>query len=113
MTRERFPLSRSPTAEVRPAIPASHNRLAEEFIYRFFLQWPMWSTFDRVWLRIDGPLPHPEDGPVIGYMNHPSWWDGYMPLLLHREVFRRRFENYLMMDYQQLQRYRFFSWIGV
>lgn len=98
---------------VTPHIPAHHSRIAEEAIYRLLVQWPTWTQFDRVWLKIEGPLPRPADGPLIGYLNHPSWWDGYMAFLLHRELFRRAYENYLMMDERQLRLYRFFSWIGV
>lgn len=98
---------------VTPRIPAGHHRLAEELIYRLLVQWPTWSQFDRVWLKVEGELPTPGHGPLISYMSHPSWWDGYMAFLLHREVFRRGFENYLMMDERQLKSYRFFSWIGV
>ena len=97
----------------KPAITAHHNRLAEEVIYRLLVQLPARSTFSRVWLKIEGPLPHPADGPLIGYLNHPSWWDGYATFFLHREIFRRRFIPYLMMDERQLRAYRFFSWIGV
>lgn len=100
-------------SEKSPLIPASHNRLAEEIIYCWLVKRPAQASFARIWLKIEGPLPHPADGPVIAYVNHTSWWDGYMALIMHREVFRRRFENYLMMDERQLQRYRFFSWIGV
>ncbi|MEM8532168.1 MAG: lysophospholipid acyltransferase family protein [Chloroflexota bacterium] len=96
-----------------PAITAHHNRLAEEVIYRLLVQLPARFTFSRVWLKIEGPLPHPADGPLIGYLNHPSWWDGYATFFLHREIFRRRFIPYLMMDERQLRAYRFFSWIGV
>lgn len=96
-----------------PAIPARHSRVAEELIYRALVRWPLWSSFDRIWLKIDGPLPHPADGPLICVMNHPSWWDGYVALLLHRAVFRRTFQNFLMMDERQLKRFVFFSWIGV
>lgn len=91
----------------QPAITAHHNRLAEEIIYRLLVQLPARSTFKRVWLKIDGPLPHPADGPLIGYLNHPSWWDGYATFFLHREIFRRRFIPYLMMEESQLRAYRF------
>ncbi len=96
-----------------PAIPARHNRLAEELIYRLLVRWPTWSQFDKVWFKLEGALPNPGDGPLICYLNHPSWWDGYVAMLLHRLVFHRSFENYLMMDEQQLRRYRFFAWTGV
>jgi hypothetical protein len=95
-----------------PAIPARRNRLGETLIYRALVRWAVWSHFDRVWLKADGPLPHPADGPLIIYPNHPSWWDGYMCFLLTRMVLRGRFEAYLMMEEPQLRRYRFFTWAG-
>lgn len=97
----------------QPAIIARHNPLAEELIYRLLVQWPLWSQFSRVWLKIDGPLPNPAQGPAICYLNHPAWWDGYVAMLLHRAVFRRSFEGYLMMDERQLRQFRFFTWLGV
>jgi len=112
----RFTLERQermPNTDATPRIPARHSRLAEELIYRLLVRWPVWSQFDRVWLKIEGELPTPGHGPLIGYLSHPSWWDGYMAFLLHREVLRRGFESYLMMDERQLSSYRFFSWIGV
>ena len=101
------------TATPQPAIPANHNRLGEEVVYRMLVEWPMRRQFSRVWLKIEGALPDPASGPVICYMTHPSWWDGYAALLLHRKVFQRSFEGYLMMDERQLRRYRFFTWLGV
>jgi chlorobactene lauroyltransferase len=98
--------------EILPAIPARHSAVGEELVYRFLVHWSLWSHFDRVWLKTLGPLPHPADGPLIAYLNHPSWWDGYMAFILSREVLRRRFRSYLMMDELQLQRYRFFAWCG-
>jgi 1-acyl-sn-glycerol-3-phosphate acyltransferase len=95
-----------------PAIPARRNRLGEALIYWALVRWAVWSHFDRVWLKVEGPLPHPADGPLIIYSNHPSWWDGYMCFLLTRMVLRGRFEAYLMMEEPQLRRYRFFTWAG-
>ena len=96
-----------------PYIPARHNRLVEELFYWLLVRWPTWTQFDRVWLKIEGPLPIPEQGPLICYLNHPSWWDGYAAFWLHREVFKRRFQNYLMMDEQQMRNYSFFARVGV
>ena len=95
-----------------PAIPARRNRLGEALIYWALVRWAVWSHFDRVWLNVEGPLPHPADGPLIIYPNHPSWWDGYMCFLLTRKVLDGRFEAYLMMEEPELRRYRFFSWAG-
>ena len=96
-----------------PTIPARHNRIGEEVIYRLLVESAVWRQFSRVWLKIDGPLPHPGNGPLICYPNHTSWWDGYAAMLLHRKVFHRSFEAYLMMDERQLYEFPFFSWLGV
>jgi 1-acyl-sn-glycerol-3-phosphate acyltransferase len=65
-----------------------------------------------VWLRVEGPLPAPANGPLIFYLNHPSWWDGYMAHVLVRMVLRNRFQGFCMMDERELRRYRFFTWLG-
>ncbi|KAB8141926.1 glycerol acyltransferase [Chloroflexia bacterium SDU3-3] len=96
-----------------PAIPARHWRLGEELVYRLLIEWPTRRSFSRVWLKLDGPLPHPADGPLICAMNHVSWWDGYAAMLLQRKLLRRTFQPYLMMDVRQLRRYQFFTWLGV
>ena len=48
--------------------------------------------------------------PVIFYSNHSCWWDGLLAFHLSHDVFR--LDGVLMMDVQQLQKYRFFRWIG-
>jgi 1-acyl-sn-glycerol-3-phosphate acyltransferase len=68
--------------------------------------------FHRVWLKVEGPLPQPADGPMVFYMNHPGWWDGYMAFLLDKIVLRERFESYIMMEEKQLRAYRFFTLCG-
>ncbi|HEX5691740.1 MAG TPA: lysophospholipid acyltransferase family protein [Roseiflexaceae bacterium] len=95
-----------------PAIPARRNWAGDELIYRALVRWGVWSHFDRVWLKTVGPLPHPADGPLIAYLNHPSWWDGYMCMLLSRMVLRGRFQSFLMMEEPELRRYSFFRWAG-
>jgi len=47
---------------------------------------------------------------VLLYLNHTSWWDGYMPFLLSDEVWRR--EAFIMMEEPQLRRYGFFRFCG-
>jgi 1-acyl-sn-glycerol-3-phosphate acyltransferase len=95
-----------------PAIPARHSRLGDALIYWALVRYAIWSYFDKVWLRVEGPLPHPADGPLIFYLNHPSWWDGYMASVISRVALRGRFQGYLMMEERELRRYRFFSWAG-
>jgi len=95
-----------------PAIPARRNRPGEALIYWALVRWAVWTHFNSVWVNVQGPLPHPADGPLIIYPNHPSWWDGYMCFLLTRKVLGGRFEAYLMMEEPELRRYRFFRWAG-
>jgi 1-acyl-sn-glycerol-3-phosphate acyltransferase len=95
-----------------PAIPARHHPLGDALVYWALVRPAIWSHFDRVWLRVEGPLPHPADGPLIIYFNHPSWWDGYMACIVNRVVLRDRFRPYLMMEEPELRRYQFFSWSG-
>ncbi len=98
--------------DVQPTIPAHRNALGKELIYRTLVLPACRSMFDRVWLHIAGPVPHPSEGPVIVYMNHPGWWDGYMAFLLDKIVLNERFQSYIMMEEKQLRIYRFFTWCG-
>jgi chlorobactene lauroyltransferase len=95
-----------------PAIPANRNAVGKELIYRTLVLPACRSMFDRVWIAIEGPVPHPAEGPVIVYMNHPGWWDGYMAFLVDKIVLNERFQSYIMMEEKQLRVYRFFTWCG-
>ncbi len=103
---------RSTGDEPRPAIPAAKNPVLDELLYRCFARWSLWRHFDRVWLQSHGPLPHPRNGPLIVYLNHSSWWDGYLMYVIHRVVLRGQFDAHLLMEEKQLRRYRFFRWSG-
>ncbi len=52
-----------------------------------------------------------KDSPVILYANHSNWWDGFIAYLLTSKVLT--VDDYLMMDIEQLQKYRFFKYVGV
>lgn len=96
----------------RPSILARHNRAGDALIYWALMRSAIWSHFARVWLRVEGPIPTPAEGPLIFYLNHPSWWDGYMAQVLNRMVLADRFQSFCMMDEHELRRYRFFTWSG-
>jgi 1-acyl-sn-glycerol-3-phosphate acyltransferase len=96
----------------QPSIRARHSRAGDALIYWALVRSAIWSHFARVWLRVEGPIPTPADGPLIFYLNHPSWWDGYMAHVLSRMVLGNRFQAFLMMDERELRRYRFFTWSG-
>lgn len=96
----------------RPAIPAAKNWLGDRLIYWGLARWALWSQFHTVWLQTVGPLPDPAQGPVICYLNHSAWWDGYLMYTIDRVALRGGFDSYLLMEEKQLRAYRFFSWSG-
>ena len=96
----------------QPSILARHSRAGEALLYWALVRSAIWSHFARVWLRVEGLIPSPADGPLIFYLNHPSWWDGYMAHVLNRVVLQNRFQAFLMMDERELRRFRFFTWSG-
>jgi chlorobactene lauroyltransferase len=96
----------------RPAIPAAKNAIGDELLYRLFARRSLARTFDTVWLQHHGPLPAPAGGPLVLYLNHSSWWDGYLMYVIHRVVLRGQFDVHLLMEEKQLRAYRFFTWSG-
>jgi len=48
--------------------------------------------------------------PVIFYANHAYWWDGFWSQLCTEEFFFQ--ELYIIIEYQQLKKHRFFTRIG-
>ncbi|HEX6873568.1 MAG TPA: lysophospholipid acyltransferase family protein [Micromonosporaceae bacterium] len=97
---------------LEPLVPARPNPAAANVIYHGLVRPALRRQFHRVWVRVDGPLPRPVDGPLLAYANHPSWWDGFAAMLIDRELLRRRYRGYVMVDQEQLRRYRFFRWCG-
>ncbi|GAB4438467.1 MAG: lysophospholipid acyltransferase family protein [Chloroflexi bacterium OHK40] len=95
-----------------PAIPAAKHWLGDHALYWLFARWSLWRSFDHVWLQQHGPLPDPRDGPLVLYLTHSSWWDGYLMYVIHRMVLGGRFDAHLMMEERQLRAYRFFTWSG-
>ncbi len=97
---------------ITPRIPAHKIWLADEAIYYLLARPALKRSFDHVWFAQRGPRPEPRRGPFIFYLNHSAWWDGYMLMLIHRAIMRRRFDSYVMMEERQLRAYRFFTWCG-
>ena len=95
-----------------PAIPAARNWWYNQLLYLFMVRWSVWNSFDRVWVQIAGRLPRPDDGPLLCYMNHVSWWDGYMIGIVNQKILGHRFAAYIMMEEKQLKHYRFMTRAG-
>jgi 1-acyl-sn-glycerol-3-phosphate acyltransferase len=57
------------------------------------------------------PPPKLDDRPLIVFLNHPSWWDPMICLVVARRFFPDRL-HYAPMDAAALKQYRFFSKLG-
>ncbi|MDZ7773685.1 MAG: lysophospholipid acyltransferase family protein [Balneolaceae bacterium] len=72
------------------------------------MRWLFRRRFDQVWLR---QRYRPDSSSrTVYYLNHHSWWDGLIPLLLNEYRFGQRARA--MMENRQMRRYPFFSRIG-
>jgi chlorobactene lauroyltransferase len=100
------------SSTTQPEIPARHIPVAQEILYRAIVLPAVRGTFHCVRAHVDGPVPHPADGPLIIYLTHSAWWDAYMLFLISYRLLRSAFQNYIMMEARQLRRWRFFAWCG-
>ena len=56
------------------------------------------------------PLPVLPDGPLIVVVNHPSWWDPMIGIVVARGLIGRR--HYGPIEAKGLARYPFLEWLG-
>jgi 1-acyl-sn-glycerol-3-phosphate acyltransferase len=83
------------------------------------LLWRLFTAYGRRYLGrhfhavrlVNSPPQLPADQPIIAYLNHPSWWDPMVGLLLAEKCFAHR-EHYAPIDADALQRYRFLGRLG-
>jgi 1-acyl-sn-glycerol-3-phosphate acyltransferase len=103
------PLASATTEMVkRIAIPRR-----SEFLYRWFSWWVrgyLAKHFHAVRLSRDSLPRIPADAPLVIVVNHPSWWDPLMGMVL-ADLFPKR-SHYAPMDAQMLDRYPLFSKLG-
>lgn len=76
-----------------------HSRLLKNHFYRIHLAGKINLS------EINSDLP------VIFYANHSNWWDGFIAYLLTSRILKA--DDYLMMDIEQMQKYKFFKYVGV
>lgn len=84
--------------------------MRSEFLFRWFRRYAAWYVrrhFHSVRVSGDRRLPA---GPVIVVMNHPSWWDPMIGLLL-TGLFPER-TPFAPMDAVALEKYRLFRRLG-
>ncbi len=77
-------------------------------VFDFYVRNLFWRRFHRVWYHQEY---YPDaKSKTIYYLNHNSWWDGLIPLLLNQKIFRQKARA--MMEDKQMQRHKFFKKIG-
>lgn len=88
-------------------LPAKESKI---FIKVF--RWYTWLLFKRrfknVWLKQE--YDPDSKSKTIYYLNHHSWWDGLIPLLLNEYRFHQQARA--IMEDEQIKRYPFFQKIG-
>src|SRR5262249_45695444 len=76
---------------------------------RYFRRW-MGKNFHAVRLSRAGRPAVPEGRPVVVVLNHPSWWDPLMGMVL-AELFEG-YRHYVPIDARALRQYRIFEPLG-
>ncbi len=100
----------------QPRIPAQRWWLGDLAVYYGLVRPALRRAFHRVLLddqsvRSDtGQRLMRSASPLLCYVTHTAWWDGYLALELFRTVYPRT--GFLMMEEAQLRRYFFFRWEG-
>jgi 1-acyl-sn-glycerol-3-phosphate acyltransferase len=102
------PLSKTPRVAANAAIPQR-----SEFLCRWFSWWVrgyLAKHFHAVRLACGTQLSVPADAPLVIVLNHPSWWDPLIGVVL-AGLFPER-THYAPMDARMLNRYRLFKKLG-
>lgn len=90
-----------------PFIPANSSK-AFTRLFRPYARVLFKRRFKNVWIHQEY-TPGPDENTVY-FLNHSSWWDGLIPLMLNEYKFRQR--AHAMMEFKQMRKYRFFRWLG-
>jgi hypothetical protein len=78
--------------------------------FRRYVQWYLPRHFTAVRLARCGRRPQGLTGPVVVVLNHPSWWDPLLCLVLS-DLFPG-YKHYAPIDARALEQYRFFARLG-
>jgi chlorobactene lauroyltransferase len=77
-------------------------------IFDWYVRFLFRRRFHRVWFQQNY---FPSSGSkTIYFLNHTSWWDGLIPLLLNRKIFKQKARA--MMEDRQMKQHSFFKKIG-
>jgi chlorobactene lauroyltransferase len=99
-------------------IPAQPNKLYK-LLFAWYFRRRLRSTFHQVMISgrklLNSYLPSDpntkEQIPLICYCSHSGWWDAILAIDMSLKEYG--FDGYGLMEYRQLERYRFFSKLGL
>ena len=89
----------------------AHKNKIFEYIFSFYNTKLLKKHFFRIMLSGEENFTARTNGiPSIIYANHSNWWDGLAAFYLSKKLWN--IDAYVMMDIEQMQKYRFFKRIG-
>ncbi len=91
-------------------IKARKNKIFES-LFSFYNTRLLKKHFFRIMISgEENLLLRSKESPVILFANHSNWWDGLVAFYLSKKLWN--IDAYVMMDIEQMQKYRFFKWLG-
>jgi 1-acyl-sn-glycerol-3-phosphate acyltransferase len=95
------------------AAPSPHPRRSAWLfgVFRRYAERYVRRHFHAVRVSKEGPVPDLSSGPIVIVMNHPSWWDPMIGLVLTRWMPPDRI-HYAPIEEQGLAQYRFLERLG-
>lgn len=88
-------------------IPANESKPVIWF-FKWYTFWLCKRRFSAVWTKNEIDIP--KNASVLFLVNHHTWWDGLIPLLLNEFVFHKRARA--IMEDAQMKKHTFFAKIG-
>lgn len=88
-------------------IPAQESSLFIK-VFRIYVRLLFKRRFKNVWIKQEY-VPG-DQSRTIYYLNHHSWWDGIIPLLLNEYLLKQKARA--LMEDKQMRQYSFFKRIG-
>jgi 1-acyl-sn-glycerol-3-phosphate acyltransferase len=80
-------------------------------LFSRYSKWYIARNFHAVRLSISAPVPSTDNVPIVIYLNHASWWDPLVGLLLANQFWPSR-KHFAPIDAGALKRYPMLSRLG-
>jgi 1-acyl-sn-glycerol-3-phosphate acyltransferase len=111
MDKHTLPPSVSPPLRGGSSIPIPKITTPLLNAFAAYCRWYVPRSFHAVRLSVSGGVPAISDTPLIVYLNHASWWDPLICLLLAKKYWPVR-QHFAPIDAAGLERYPILSRMG-